>query len=579
MRVHRGNLRLPPSSLLSLSSLSVIVLVYGCDQTSQPQVGELKGSTTATATPWFEDMVERSDLSFVGQSSHSDGNYILPDGVCGGGALFDMDGDGDLDVYLVQSGRIGDPPASRPGNKLFENQGDWKFVDVTESSGAGNQEYGMGVVTGDYDNDGDLDLYVANLGPNVLYRNEGGGRFTDVTARAGVGHDAFGAGCAFVDYDADGDLDLYVANYLQWNLDIERKCSNLAGEPDYCSPSSYDDPSPDVLYRNEGDGTFTDVSVEAGLRAAYGNGLGVVCGDYDGDGWIDIFVANDTSLNQLWLNQGDGTFKDVAMITGCAMDQHGQAKAGMGTTAADVDDDGDLDIMVVNLRSQSDSFYRNHGEFFTDDTGKVGLGVTSQLFTRFGLGLIDFDNDGWLDVYEANGRVNRLSPHEGSDDPYAEPNLLLAGSSSGRFQEVSPRGGTSPILIATSRAAAFGDVDNDGGIDILIVNRDAEVHLLRNVVSERGHWVRFRVIDQYGKDALNAIVTVTLADRTMRRDVQTAYSYFAGNDPRVHFGLGDVTQVGVVTVRWLDGAVESFDAPVVDMQYELRRGAGATIEP
>ena len=550
---------------------AVHILTGACEQAAPQTTGSPPPSNDP---PWFEEVAESSGLKFVSHSQHHDGRYLYPDNICGGAALFDMDGDGDLDVYLVQAGRLTDDPSKRPANQLFENLGDGQFRDVTDGSGTADRGWGLGVATGDYDNDGDVDLYVTNLGPNVMLRNDGEGRFTDVTKSAGVADPGFSTSCAFLDYDADGDLDLYVANNLQWTLDIERPCTNLAGQPDYCGPESYADPSPDTLYRNNGDGTFTDVSIEAGLRGAYGNGLGVVCGDFNLDGLIDIFVANDTTLNQLWQNQGDGTFKDIAMITGCAMDQHGQAKAGMGTTAADIDDDGDLDLFVVNLRSQSDSFFRNNGSFFSDDTGVIGMGTTSQPFTRFGMAVMDFDNDGWLDLYLANGRVERLMELTYANDPYAEPNLLLRGSAGGRFEEVLPRGGTSSPLIATSRAAAFGDINNDGGIDILVANRDSSVHLLKNVVPNRGQWIMFRAVDEHGRDALGATITMRLGDRTLSRDVQSGYSYLAANDPRVHVGLGDLDQVSDVTVRWIGGERESFGTFKAGRIVQLRRGAG-----
>jgi len=527
---------------------------------------------------WFDEVARASGLDFVHQSGHRV-RYLFPETTCGGAALFDMDGDGDLDVYLVQSGRLVEPTEERPGNRLLRNLGDGTFEDATAGSGADDRGYGISVATGDYDNDGDVDLYVTNVGPNVLLRNDGRGRFTDVTNEAGAGlaHPGWGASAAFVDYDADGDLDLFVVNYIHWTILSERDCYSAAGVPDYCNPNNYQAPARDLLYRNNGDGTFTDVTGPAGIGAGLGNGLGVVCGDFTGDSRIDIFVANDGMYNQLWVNQGDGSFRDLAFTTGCAVDQAGQAKAGMGIAALDIDDDGDLDLLVVNLQSETDSFFRNTGSFFMDETAAVGLGGVSRGFTRFGTAFVDFDNDGAVDLYEANGRVRRAAAMY-TDDPYAEPNLLFRGTASGRFEEVAPRGGTATLLAHTSRAAVFGDVDNDGGVDILVVNRDAAAYLLRNVVRDRGHWVLLRVLEENGRNALGATVTLSVEGRRVTRDVRTAYSYAAANDPRVHVGLGTATAVTQVTVRWPGGATESFGSFEADQVITLRHGEGGSSE-
>ena len=494
----------------------------------------------------------------------------------GGAALFDMDGDGDLDAFLVQSGS--DVPGaglSRPGtgHRLFRNRGDGSFEDATAGSGTETHVYGMGVAAGDYDNDSDTDLYVTGLGSNVLLRNEGNGRFADATASAGVAGSGWSTSAAFLDYDADGDLDLFVTRYIEWLPSSELGCYSLTGVPDYCSPRNYDAPTSDLLFRNDGSGRFSDVSAAAGVRAAVGNGLGVVAADFDRDGRIDIFVANDSTPNHLWMNLGGGRFAERALLAGVAVDQDGRPKAGMGVHAADVDDDSDPDVLVVNLDSESDSFYRNDREFFVDATASSGLRTISRPFTRFGMALLDFNNDGLLDLYEANGRVG-LQSERFADDPYAEPNLLFRGVPGGRFEEVEPRGGTARPLFATSRAAAFGDIDNDGGIDILIVNRDAAPHLLRNVAAHRGHWLALRAIDDHGRDALGAELVLRIGSRTRHRDVRAAYSYLASNDPRVHVGLGEAARVDDVRVRWPDGKVESFGPFDGDRIVTVRRGKG-----
>jgi enediyne biosynthesis protein E4 len=523
--------------------------------------------------PWFEDIADRAGIRFEHRSGHHD-RFYLPEIMGGGAALFDADNDGDLDLYLVQSGSLSSAAASPSGSRLFRNRGGGTFDDVTTGSGADTGGYGMGIAAGDFDNDGNVDLYVTHFGPNALLKGDGHGHFTDVTTKAGVASSGWSTAAAFLDYDGDGFLDLFVVHYLNWQPSAEVECYSLTGVPDYCSPKTYDLPSSAALYRNNGNGTFADVTDRSGLRAAVGNGLGIATGDVNDDGWIDVFVANDGSPNQLWINTKGRGFENVALTMGCAVDLDGKPKAGMGVHMADVDADGDLDLLVVNLDGESDSFYRNERTFFRDDTAAVGLRAVSRPFTRFGAAMLDFDNDGLLDIYEANGRVGRQSELF-SSDPYAEPNLLFRGISGPRFEEVQPRGGTATLLVATSRAAAFGDIDNDGGIDIVVVNRDGRPYVLHNVVRGRGHWAMFRVVDEHGRDAPGAELTMRIGSSVVRRDVQSAYSYLASNDPRVHVGLGKETVARDVTVQWPGSSGrERFGDVAADRIVVLRRGAG-----
>jgi len=428
----------------------------------------------STAAPWFREEHEAAGVGFRHVSGASGEERRFPEIMGGGVALVDVEGDGDLDLYLVQSGTLDGARTSAPGNALYRNDGAARFTDASAASGADDRGYGMGVAVGDADQDGDPDLYVTNVGPNVLLANDGMGRFADVTAAAGVGEPGWSTSAAFLDADGDGDLDLFACNYVAWSPEREIGCTTPAGRPDYCSPNSYAAPLADTLYRNDGAGRFTDVSAEAGLTARRGNGLGVVAGDFDSDGRIDVFVANDQMQNHLWHNEGGLRFVESAARSGCAMDKDGIPKAGMGAVAEDLDDDGDLDLLVVNLRAQADSFYRNQGIYFDDDTARVGLGNAGRSLTRFGVGCADFDADGWLDLYEASGRVALSSEVEArSGDPYAEPNLLLAGRAGGTFARLEPEGGVGAPLVHTSRGAAFGDLDGDGGIDVVVVNRDA----------------------------------------------------------------------------------------------------------
>jgi hypothetical protein len=532
--------------------------------------GSTPAKDSSAGDPWFEEVAAQAGVQFTCRSGHEK-EYYFPEIILGGCALFDMDDDGDLDLYLVQGGSVLPERDDAEGNKLYRNDGNFHFTDITEGSGAADGGYGIGVAAGDCDNDGDTDLYITKLGRDTLLRNDGGGKFTDITPESGTGHPGWGTSAAFLDDDADGDLDLWVVNYVNWTAEGEFDCYNDFGAQDYCLPTNYGAPASTVLYRNEGGGRFTDISAEAGLRASFGNGLGITHGDFDRDGRMDVFIANDTMMNQLWLNRGNGRFEDEALLRGCALDEHGKAKAGMGVLAADPDDDGDLDVLVVNLDRESDSFYQNDGDYFSDRTAAVGLGAATRPYTRFGVGMIDFDNDGYLDLFEANGRV-QSSPEPITADPYAEPNQLLRGTSRGVFEEVHPQGGTTSPLIATSRGAAFGDLDGDGGVDIVVMNRDAAVHILHNIVKDRGRWIEFRVREASGRDAIGAIVTATVGERKIRRDVVSAYSYASANDPKVHLGLGSAGRVQDVRVRWADGQGDFFGDFDANQVVELRRG-------
>jgi hypothetical protein len=522
--------------------------------------------------PWFEEVAASRGIAWTHRSGH-EAMFLLPEIMGGGAALIDMDGDGDLDLYLVQSGSIVKPSAKDPSNRLYRNRGDGTFEDATPGSGTDIAGYGMGAAAGDYDNDGDPDLFVTNAGANALLRNDGGGRFADVTAKAGVAGRGWSTSAAFFDAEADGDLDLFVLRYINWSPGGELQCFSMTGAPDYCSPRNYDAPLSSILYRNNGDGTFTDVSDRAGLHKAFGNGLGVVVTDANRDGRPDVFVANDAMPNQLWINLGQLRFQDEALVRGTAVDEDGSAKSGMGVDAKDLDDDADEDLLVVNLDGESDSLYRNDGAFFSDATASAGLRAVSRPFTRFGTAWIDFDNDGWLDLFQANGRVGQQAERHGAD-VYAEPSLLFRGASGGRFTEVRPRGGTAAPLIASSRAAAFGDLDNDGGVDLVVVNRDRPPFVLRNVAPNRGHWMALRVVEPNGRDSLGAEVTVMIGERRVTRTVRAAYSYLASNDPRVHLGLGDARQASRVSVRWPNGTIEAFGDLQADRVVTLQRGRG-----
>lgn len=528
---------------------------------------------------WFVDEAASRGIVFEHQSGFA-GRPLLPEITGGGGALADVDGDGDLDVYLVQSGSLYVEEPSNAANRLFLNDGTGYFTEAPNANGADDRGYGMGVVVGDYDNDGDVDLYVTNVGANALFRNDGG-VFEDVAEPAGVADLGWGTSAAWLDLDVDGDLDLFVTNYINWSEDIEINCY-LGSVPTYCPPLNYRSPAKDRLFRNNGDGTFTDVSRVAGIDNVFGNGFGVLGADFNADGLTDLFIANDMTADQLWLNrsqrQGPLAFEEVATLWGSAMDRHGIAKAGMGVAAADIDDDGDTDVMVTNLEGQTDSFFRNEGGYFRDATGELGLGLTGR-HTRWGVVLADFDNDGTLDLYEANGMVGTEAPME--DLVFDEPNVLFRGvrdANGGqmRFEEIRPQGGVSPSLVHTSRGVAVGDVNDDGGLDLLVVNRDGPAYLLMNQVASGGHWIRFKVIlETSPRVAHGATVAVTVAGLRRHADVRPEGSYLTSSDPRVYFGLGEVSRVSDVTVRWPGAtAVEKFGDFGAGQTVVLQRGAG-----
>jgi hypothetical protein len=531
--------------------------------------GHSGGADPAAPAAWFVEEAQARGLTFV-HDSGARGEHLMPEIMCGGAALFDMDGDGDLDAYLVQSGALKDAPEQRAPNQLFANSGSGIFTDVTEGSGADDRGIGMGVACGDADNDGDVDLFVANFGADVLLSNAGGGKFIDATARAGVADTGWSSSAAFLDADLDGDLDLWVCRYLNWLPAAEHPCVSDGGTADYCDPQVYQAPALSSFFRNRGDGSYDDATRSAGIDQA-ATSLGLACLDVDGDGWLDVFVANDGMPNQLWRNQAGERFEETGLRDGCALDLDGVAKAGMGVAAADADHDGDTDLLVCNLENESESLFENRGGHFFDRTAAAKLRAVSRTFTRFGVGWQDFDADGLLDLYVANGRVERRHPPL-ADDAYAEPNLLLRGVPGGQYEEVLPRGGTAAPLITTSRAAAFGDVDGDGAVDVLVVNRDGPAHLLMNRAPSRGHWLSLRLLDERGDDALHARLTAIVGDRRLTREVRTAYSYQSSSTPWLHLGLGAATRVERIEVRWPDGAVEDFGPYDADRMVKLVRG-------
>jgi hypothetical protein len=527
----------------------VAVVLSGCRTSRESSVDQ-------GPPAWFEDVTDSSGINFVHVRGQT--RYWLPEITGSGGAWIDYDRDGDLDLYLVQSGDLAAPVDQQPGNVLYQNLGNGKFTDVTRRAGVGDRGYGMGAAVADYDGDGFDDLYVTNVGPNVLFRNNGNGTFQDVTESAGVGHTGWSTSAAFFDYDRDGDLDLFVTNYIHWSPATDLECYTSDNRRDYCTPESYHAPLGDVLYRNRGDGTFEDVSTAAGLRTADGNGFGIAIADFNQDGRLDIYVANDGNPNQLWIQTPDGRFGDQGFATGCAVDAVGAAEAGMGVSAVDIENDGDLDLFVTNLVKETNTLYLNEEGLFRDATAIAGLAASSLPFTGFGLGFADFDHDQELDLYIANGRVSLAQAPIASEDPFAEPDSVMRGVGGGRFEEVRPPGGTRPTLNENSRAALFGDYDADGDVDVLVTNNGGRARLLENRVASRGNWIRFNVLASDGREATGAAVRIETAGKVQWRLVGRTFSYLASNDPVIHFGLGEATSADRVLVRWPNGTEQPF---------------------
>jgi hypothetical protein len=536
----------------------------------------------------FRDVAVEAGLNFR-HFNFAAGQHHMPEIMGPGVALLDYDNDGDLDIYLIQgtpldpAGKLLHPPPRgwRPGNRLFKNllaeTGELRFVDVTEKAGVGHVGYGMGVAAGDYNNDGFLDLYITNFGRNVLYRNNGDGTFTDVTTQAGVEDSHWSTSAAWVDFDNDGWLDLFVCNYVDFTVAGNRACFSPAGEPDYCTPKMYH-PVPSRLFRNLRNGKFEDVTEASGINRAYGPALGVVCADFNGDGRTDIYVANDTAANQLWLNQGDGTFRESALDCGVAYSMDGLAKAGMGVTLADVENNGGQVLLVTNLTREGVTAFRGdaHGHF-DDVTAQLGLLQPTFGYTGFGTLWLDYDNDGWLDLFIANGGVTINGSTPAGASPYTQRNQLFHNEGKGkRFRETSQLGGGAFQVAGVGRGAACGDIDNDGAIDVVVVNNDGPVRLLRNQVGARRHWLTVKLESaKTNRFAIGArVAVVRKGQQPVWRRVQTDSSYLSAQDVRVPFGLGDQSAVESVLVNWPDHTQERFEGIQADRIVTLRQGSG-----
>ena len=514
------------------------------------------------------------------------GQYYMPEVMGAGVALFDYDSDGDLDVFFVQSGNLtarDNQPPKQGASRLYRNDlsigadgtRTLRFTDVTDRAGIAVRAYGMGAATGDYDNDGDLDLFVTSFGPEFVYRNNGDGTFTDVTRDAGVSDPLWSTSAAFIDHDRDGDLDLFVANYLDFTVADNKLCHDSVGARDYCSPRAYR-PVPDRFYRNDGNGKFTDASERSGITKANGNGLGVATGDYNGDGWLDLYVANDATPNQLWINQHDGTFRDEGLLSGAAVNASGNPEGSMGIASGDFDRDGDEDLFVTNIVGETFALYVNDGKgSFDDGRTRAALAAPTAAFTGFGTDWFDYDNDGWLDLFIANGAVNIVEAQRGQPQPFRMKNQLFHSTRNGRFEETSAAAGPAFARAEISRGTAFGDIDNDGDVDIVVTNNNGPVRLLLNQ-SVKTHWLELRLeqgSERGNRFAFGALVGVERADQpTMWRRVRTDGSYLSASDVRLHFGLGASADVAAVVIQWPDGERERRTDITVDRTVTVKRG-------
>lgn len=589
-------------------------LLSGAALAALPRISPARSSARAFI---FREAAAETGLDFH-HFSGAAGDHLMPEILGSGVALLDYDNDGDLDVYLLQATELQPgkpplrrpPPGWRPGNRLFRNMlsetGRLRFEDVTDRAGVGSIGYGMGVAAGDYDNDGYTDLYVTNFGHNILYHNNGDGTFADVTQQAGVDDPRWSTSAAWVDYDGDGLLDLFVCNYVDFTVAGNKRCFAPAGQPDYCSPLDYK-PVPSRLFRNLGNGRFEDVSESSGIASSYGPALGVICADFNGDGLVDIYVADDADANRLWLNQGNGHFKEGALEAGLAYSADGAAKAGMGLDSADIDNDGHLEIIVTNLTGEGATLFRSadvlgglanpamlatkagqeagatsglsggRGEY-DDVTAQYGLQQATFGYTGYGVGFFDYDNDGCLDLFVANGAMT--IPQSGPPaplDPYAQRNQLFHNAArSHAFREVTGRAGPALRLVEVNRGAAFGDVDNDGRVDIVVTTKDGPARLLLNQADPRGRWLLVKLEAAKGnRTAMGAEVGVFRRGMpALWRRAHSDGSMLSASDIRVHFGLGDVREIDSIVVRWPSGVREKWTSVQSNQILTLHQGTG-----
>lgn len=544
--------------------VTAIISLTGCHQTRQPQLPAIQ----------FRDVAPETGLAFTHDPGVS-GKWHMPEIMGAGVALLDYDGDGDLDVFLVQGGSLEN--TNQPsGSKLFRNDlipsGKLHFTDVTKESGIEYSGYGMGVATGDVNNDGLVDLLVTNFGANALFVNQGNGKFRNVTSESPSirKETEWSTSASFFDYDRDGWQDLLILSYVDFSIQGNKRCMAQSGEIDYCTPIAYR-PVSARLYHNE-HGHFVDVTQKAGLDKVRGPGLGVLAIDINNDGWPDLFVANDTAANHLWINQKNGTFVESALAHGLAYSEDGQPKAGMGVAAGDYDQDGADDLVVLNLMREGATLFHNIGQGnFQDVSMASKIHMLTFSYTGFGAGWLDIDNDGWLDLFLANGAVTRREEQHGQPHPFREKNLLLRNPGRGApFVDVTSSSGEVMGMEDVTRGAAFGDIDNDGRVDILINNNQGSARLLRNE-SKSGQWLSVELKGP-GLGIGSRIKLERDGEAPLWRSVRTDSSYLSAGDSKAHFGLGTSKALKLV-VQWPDGTQQEQSVSEISKRIVIRRPA------
>jgi enediyne biosynthesis protein E4 len=564
----------------------LLAVVLGC---GSPAVISTNPPEEGAAAPWFEDITEKVGLNFHQQAGPT-GSFFMPQVMGSGLAVLDADNDGRFDLLLLNNAG----PDSGITNKLFLQNADGTFRDASAGSGLDVAGYGMGVAVGDIDNDGWVDVYISQYGGGRLFHNRGKGAdgkwlgFEEITATSGVAQPRWGTSCSFMDFDRDGWLDLVVANYVDY--DPSHSCTGASGRTDFCHPNQFSGTAT-RLFRNRGrDSTgkwlgFTDVTAESGLAAKPSNGLGVVCADFNGDGWPDIFVANDMRQNHLWINKKNGTFAEEAVERGLAYDGAGHTAANMGIALADLHGEGRLDVFVTHLSEELPTLWKQDDPGrFHDNTAASGLAASRWRGTGFGTIAIDFDHDGEIDLAAVNGRVSRnrtpvAAPREGLPEfwhSYAERNQLFANSGGGKFRDVS---GTCPAFTGSAevtRGLAWVDLDGDGAIDLITTSIEGRARVFRNVAPKAGHWLIVRAFDSVLKrDAYGALVTVTAGGRKRVTPANPGQSFCSSGDPRAHFGLGSADKIDAIQIDWPDGTLEFFPGGTVDRVVTINKGTGS----
>jgi hypothetical protein len=552
-------------------------------------VGQLKASRLLAASAAivprssfnFENSIAASGISFVLDNSWSPRRYQV-ETMAGGVALFDYNNDGLLDIYFTNGAQLPtmDKSEARFHNRLYRNNGNGTFTDVTREAGVQGVFYSIGVAAADYDNDGHQDLFVTGANGFQLYHNNGDGTFSDVTEKAGLRRvhpklaNTFSAAAGWFDYDNDGFLDLIVINYLNWSARTDVTCMNR-GVSAYCSPNSYEG-VPNLLFHNNGDGTFTDVSESSGILKHVGKGMGVALADYDGDGFIDVFVSNDTLRNYLFHNNGDGTFTEVGVLSGVSYNQDGKSVAGMGVDFRDIDNDGMPDIVQTDMFGDSFLFFRNMGKSFFEDCSQSSRLTSSSLkLTGWGTGIYDLDNDGWKDIFTANGAI--LDNSDFLDHlPYKLQNSLLRNNRNRTFSNVAAEAGSGFNSFAAHRGAAFGDIDNDGRIDIVVNCLNDKPELLMNRSSGSNNWILLELVGtRSNRDGLGARVTITSASGVQYNHATTSVGYGSSSDKRVHFGVGADKQIDKIEILWPSGIRQTLGSTPVNRILKIQEKSGA----